>query len=149
MRKSLLPVLALLLACETVEPEYFVNLSGDYEGTFTAVYGGTLEMQFRIDQLGDSYEGGGAVSGSVRIHPDLSWVYWDAEIGIRGTVAAGFEPEVTMEFSDGCAVNELSGVVSGLAIVLHGEGLPSDEECSSPPRGADVIGRLERVELER
>lgn len=148
MRKSLLPVLALLLACETTEPEYFVNLTGDYEGTLTAVYGGTLEMKIRIDQSGDSFTGGGTVDGVVRIHPDVEPVSWHAEIDIRGTVAAGFEPAITMELSDGCVDNELSGVVSGLAIVLHGEVLPADGNCSSPPRGADVIGRFERVESE-
>lgn len=148
MRKSLLPVLALLLACETTEPGYYVNLTGHYEGTFTAVYGGSLEVRIRIDQFGDAYAGDGTVEGAVRIHPDVEWVSWHAEIGIRGTVAAGSEPGITMEFSDGCAVNELSGVVSGLAMVLHGEVLPADEKCSSPPRGADVIGRLERVERE-
>lgn len=148
MRKSLLPVLALLLACETTEPEYFVNLTGNYEGSLAGVYGGALEMKIRIDQLGHSYAGTGTVEGWVKIHPELASIFWDAEIGIRGTVAGGFEPEITMELSDGCVDNGLSGMVSGLAIVLHGEVLPADEKCSSPPRGADVIGRLERVERE-
>lgn len=152
MRKSLMPVLALLLACDTTEPvEAYVDLTGDYEGTFAALYNGRLEMRIRIDQLTDSYAGRGTVTGRLRIPSDSTVVTWDAEVEIRGAVAAGNEPQVTMDFNDGCGENSLSGEVSGIsgfAIVLYGELLPADGDCVRPPRGTHVIGRLEQVDSE-
>ena len=147
MRMLLLPVLALSVACETTEDlEVYVNLTGSYEGHLNAVYGGTVSMEIRINQVGDTYTGNGVLEGELYTHPRLTVVPWDEGIRVQGTVAPGYEPAITMEIHDGCSTNEVSGVVSGFAIVVHGAVLPAGGDCSPPERRIDVIGRLERLE---
>lgn len=148
MRNLLLPLLALVLACESTVPGIY-RLSGDYEGslTGTGAYGqeatGTLKVW--LDQHEESFDGSGQISALV-VSGQGSERSWEADFGLTGAVDPDSEPELTMTVFDLCSVSRLTGRRSGVAIVLFGEVSPADEDCVSLPGPIHLLARLEPVE---
>lgn len=147
MRNLLLPLLALVLACESTVPGIY-KLSGDYEGSLagTGPYGqeatGTLKVS--LDQHEESFDGFGQVSALV-VSGQGEERTWRADFGLTGAVEPDSEPELTMSVFDLCSVSRLTGRRAGLAIVLFGEVSPADEDCVPLPGPIHMLARLEPV----